>query len=231
MTIKEIIETKDIGEVIEIVSPHTQYRLDRMTHTPNQYSGSVYGHAVHFVDQIVSYFGEPDDVIYDITNQKNYYLGDKSEYNAENFLDDYYDIKLIYGNLRITLKHSQLVVKEQPRFIINATKATVEKYFEDQQERDLKLGLFPKTTENFADEFEGTKAKIYYAEDTSGVQPTVRIEEVETVKLGYQEFYKRFVKQWNGEGEAVVSEFEAKVVLNILTTVKENKVYKKLERE
>lgn len=228
LTIKHIIENEDIGEVMEITTAHTQYRMDYVDFKGPRHAGHVMGHAVHFVDQIVSFYGEPDDVKYDITNQKNYYFGNGESFGEEGIIDDYYNIILIYGNKRIIIKYSQFVAKEQPRWIVNATNATVEKYFIDQQERDLKAGYFPNTKEDFGVDLPNTKATIYKVNGTDLMQASTTTKQIETVYGGYHLFYKKFYNALKNGGELPVTEFEAKVVLNILQTIVDGLQYKKL---
>lgn len=219
LTIKNILDNYDLGRVMEIESNHTHYRVDGADSYGDIYDGSVYGHAVHFIDQIVSIFGEPDDVIADICNQKNYYIGKGYKYLENDAIDDYYDIKLIYGNMRIRVRFSQLIVKEPPRWIINATNATVEKYMIDQQERDLKNGIYLDNI-NFGIDSEYGVTKIY--------KKSGEICEVETTYKHYTEFY-RDAKNYFLTGEnPPVKEQEAYIVLNILETIVNNRKYKKL---
>lgn len=209
LTIKNILQRQDIGKVMEIESNHTHYRPDGADNRGNQYDGSVLGHAVHFIDQIVSLYGEPDSLIYDVCNQKNFYIGE-GLMHSDTVPEDYYDIKLIYGNLRIRVRHSQLIVKHPPRWIINATESTVEKYEIDQQERDLKQGIFFDSPTFGHDTAEGL-CKIYYKD---------RVEEVPAEYLHYTQFYNDF-KDWV-EGKRPnppVEKSEALAVIHILETI------------
>lgn len=170
LDIKLAIDEYDLGPIIEIESNHTQYRTDNLDRVGNIYDGFVYGHAVHFLDQIVSLYGIPDKMQYDYTNQKDYYL------NGSGNLEDYYNITLVYGNMRVRVRYSQLVVKEPPRWIINGLNATALKYQIDNQERDLKQGIFP-TDENFAKDPQEAICKVYYSDgkEVDVIQPQKKI--------------------------------------------------------
>ncbi|MGO1191320.1 Gfo/Idh/MocA family oxidoreductase [Vibrio casei] len=227
LTIKAVLQRKDLGRVMEIESNHTHYRPDGADYSGHQYDGSVYGHAVHFIDQIVSLYGEPDSILYDVTNHKNYYIGagkrfgeyaDDTHSEQNKVPEDYYDIKLIYGNLRVRVRHSQLVVKEPPRWIINATEATVEKYFIDQQERDLKQGIFLDTPSFGQDSPEGI-CTLYFKDHQEVIAANYH---------HYTQFYKN-VKLWiEGNAEAPVSKPEALVVMHILETIVNKQAFKPL---
>lgn len=218
LAFKSIIADPSIGEIMEIESNHTHYRPDGANFTGDIYGGAVYGHAVHFIDQIVCVYGEPDDVLYDVCNQKNYTIGDGKQMQP-GIPEDYYDIKLIYGNLRIRVRFSQLIVKQPPRWIVNATNATAEKYYIDQQERDLKLGIFPSTAD-FGKEFDDGIATIYYLDGNE--------KKIEPDYSGYQQFYNVLYQKLQDHSVKLVEEHEALIVLNILETIVNKEQYKKL---
>lgn len=214
LEIKEILETKNIGKVIEIESSHTQYRLDKLERTGRIYDGSVYGHAVHLVDQIVSLYGEPDKLLADYGNQKDFACGTQSE------VDDYFNIIAVYDNVRVRIRYSQVVVNEPPRWIINATNATVEKYGIDQQERDLKEGWFP-TNKDFGKDRDGQNCKIYYQD---GTVETFELEE----KVYYNQFFKSFKQSIEEDKATPVTKEQALAVINILETIVTQAEYKPL---
>lgn len=217
LEIKYILDNKNIGKVIEIESSHTQYRLDKLERTGRKYDGSVYGHAVHLVDQIVSLLGEPDNIIYDFGNQKDFAAG------TESSVDDYFNIIAIYDNVRVRIRYSQVVVNEPPRWIINGTNATVEKYGIDQQERDLKLGWFP-VNKDFGQDHDQHKCTIYYLDGTT---ENFKLEE----KLYYNQFFLAFKNCIEANTEPPVTKAEALTVINILETIVNKAQYRQLEKK
>jgi predicted dehydrogenase len=58
-------------------------------------------------------------------------------------VDDYFDVKLEYDNLIVTLHASMLVREMGPRYMIHGTKGSYIKYGEDPQEELLKAGAKP----------------------------------------------------------------------------------------
>lgn len=217
LEIKYILANKNIGKIIEIESSHTQYRLDKLERTGRKYDGSVYGHAVHLVDQVVSLFGEPDSLIYDFGNQKDFAVG------TESCVDDYFNIIAIYNNVRIRIRYSQVVVNEPPRWIINATNATVEKYGIDQQERDLKQGWMPDNPD-FGQDRDQNKCTIYYLDGSTEI---LNLEE----KLYYNQFFLAFKNCIETNSEPPVTKTEALTVINILETIVNNEQYQPLKQK
>ncbi|MGB2078197.1 MAG: Gfo/Idh/MocA family oxidoreductase [Vibrio sp.] len=221
LMLKHVLERDDIGEVMEIESNHTHYRTDGVSHQGNQYDGSVYGHAVHFLDQIVSLYGEPDDMVFDLANQKNAFLGTGQEMGFDpqtglGFPEDHYDIKLIYGKLRVRVRFSQLVVKAPPRWIINSTQATFEKYDIDQQERDLKQGIFLDSP-TFGHDLESGRGMLYFQDKS---------EQIPAIYQHYTGFYQAVYQAIKHDKPMPVSQQQALTVMklmeNIVTTKPSN---------
>ncbi len=204
VTFKKVLLEEKIGKPIEIESNHTQYRLDNINLSGTKYDGFAYGHAVHFVDQIVSVFGNPDQIISDIANQRNYYFGEGKKYQEAGTIDDYYDLKLIYDNMRVRIRFSQIIYKNPPRFIINGTKGCYESYEIDQAEAFLKRGIFP-TDQEFNPQL--PEAKIYYQASEEDVSP---------ISSSYAEYYEKLYDYIVNDAEIVVPHQDVITTLAIL---------------
>lgn len=207
------IETNQVGQVAEIISNHTQNRFVSTNQQSNKYNGMVYGHAVHFVDQIISKYGQPENVIYDITNQRDWL------FEGTGNVDDYYHLQLVYKHLRVGINFTAIAAKEPPRFVVYGSHGTIEKYGIDNQEVYLKQGRYLDDAD-FGKIPAGHQTLIY---DMNG---NVR-EHHHQLKF-YDQFYRQLEHAINGQGQLPVSQFEAKVVINILETIVNNRVYKKI---
>lgn len=178
-----------------------------------KYNGMVYGHAVHFIDQIVSLYGQPNKLISDIYNQRDWL------YSGSGDIEDYYHIQMIYDHLRVGVNFNPIAVKAPPRFVIYGSEGTLEKYGIDCQERDLKQGIY-LSNPNFGKDEQGMDAHIYYQDGKT---------EIVKSKLGYyDQFYRNLVNAITSNGQLAVSEFEGKVVINILETIVLGKEYQKI---
>src|SRR5699024_7197288 len=85
-----------------------------------------YAHGTHTVDQVISYFGKPDDIHYDIRQL----LG-------KNRMNDYFDLDFYYNSLKISVKSSYFRIKERPSFAVYGKKGCVIKQTKDRQEEHL----------------------------------------------------------------------------------------------
>ena len=141
LTMKSIIETGLIGEPREFFAHYDRYRPDPRTYglwreeaLPG--SGIFYDLGPHLIDQALMLFGKPTSITADIRKLKSY-----------SKVDDYFDLKLDYGNLIVTLHSSMLVREMGPRYMLHGTKGSFIKSGEDPQEELLKAGVIPTSAD------------------------------------------------------------------------------------
>lgn len=132
LTAKKAIESGKLGDIVEIESHFDYYRPVVESKPGLPQDGAFYGLGVHTLDQIISLFGRPDHVTYDIRSLRN-------RANP----DDTFEAQLFYGNLKAIVKTSHLVKIEYPKFIVHGTKGSFVKYGIDQQETSLKANIMP----------------------------------------------------------------------------------------
>jgi scyllo-inositol 2-dehydrogenase (NADP+) len=121
----------------------------------------------HMVDQALQLFGMPQAIAADIFAQRE---------DAQ--VDDYFDVTLHYGELRVSLRSSSLVASPRPRCSIHGTAASFAKYGLDPQEAQLKAGMPPCDPSFGIDREDGT---LTFADG--------RNEKVPTRRGNYLDFY------------------------------------------
>jgi scyllo-inositol 2-dehydrogenase (NADP+) len=137
LTMKNIIDKKLLGELHEFEAHYDRYRPDPRTYglwreKPLPGSGVLYDLGSHLIDQALQLFGPPQYLVADIRKQKPYSL-----------VDDYFDIRLDYGFLKVLVKSGMLVREMGPRYMLHGTLGSYMKYGEDPQEELLKAGQLP----------------------------------------------------------------------------------------
>jgi predicted dehydrogenase len=198
LTTKKVIESGKLGQIIEIESHFDNYRPVDGGKPGLPQDGVFYGLGVHTMDQIISLFGRPQQVSYDIRHLRN-------KANP----DDTFEAQLFYGDLKAIVKSSHLVKLEYPKFIVHGHKGSFIKYGIDQQETSLKANIMPGEPGFGADSSVGI---LEYVDDAGN---TVREEvAVETGDYGrvYDALYQTLV---NG-CENFVSESDALTNMEIL---------------
>lgn len=198
LTTKKVIESGKLGQIIEIENHFDSYRPVDAGRPGLPQDGVFYGLGVHTMDQIISLFGRPQQVSYDIRHLRN-------KANP----DDTFEAQLFYGDLKAIVKSSHLVKLEYPKFIVHGHKGSFIKYGIDQQETSLKANIMPGEPGFGADSSVGI---LEYVDDAGN---TVREEvAVETGDYGrvYDALYQTLV---NG-CENFVSESDALTNMEIL---------------
>ncbi len=145
LTAQHVIASGKLGPLAEVEMHYDYYRPEIPENT-NGYSKNdsyVYNHACHTVDQVLSYFGLPDEKHYDVRQL----LG-------EGRMNDYFDLDFYYhqsnsaydvmpGGLKVSVKSSYFRVKERPSFVLYGKRGMFVKAEKDKQEADLKKFYLP----------------------------------------------------------------------------------------
>lgn len=134
LTAQKVIESGKLGDVYELEMHFDYYRPETplLTNDFNPYNGFLYGHGCHTIDQVISYFGKPAKINYDVRA-----LLGEGRYN------DYFDLDLFYNNLKVSIKSSYFRIKPRPSFVLYGTKGMFIKESKDRQEEHLKKFYMP----------------------------------------------------------------------------------------
>ena len=134
LTVQKVIESGKLGDLLELEMSFDYFRPEVPTSVDHfsLNSSYLYGHACHTLDQVISYFGRPDDVHYDVRQL----LGPDR-------MNDYFDLDLYYGTLKVSVKSSYFRIKPRPSFVVYGKKGMFEKVTTDRQETDLKHFYMP----------------------------------------------------------------------------------------
>lgn len=132
LTMKKVIESGVLGEIIEVESHFDYYRPEVNTAMPKSQFGAFYGLGVHTLDQMIALFGRPDYIYSDVRHLRN-----------KNIPDDTFEVQLFYGDLKVIVKTSHLIKMDYPKFIVHGKLGSFIKYGIDLQETCLKANHFP----------------------------------------------------------------------------------------
>ena len=176
LTVQKVIESGKLGDLLEL-EMHFDYYRPYIPESVKEFSvinSYLYGHGCHTLDQVISYFGKPDHVHYDVRQL----LG-------EGRMNDYFDLDLYYGNLKVSVKSSYFRVKERPSFIVYGKKGMFIKEKKDKQEEHLKLFYLPEDHEDFGIDLPNEYGTLIYYDDNGKYHE----EKVESVKGDYGYYY------------------------------------------
>ncbi len=203
LTVQKVIESGKLGDLQEIEMSFDYYRpYIPESITSGTYTNSyLYGHGCHTIDQVISYFGNPDHVVYDV----RCLLG-KGRFN------DYFDLDLFYGNLKISVKSSYFRIKSRPSFIVYGRKGMFVKQTKDRQEEHLKLFYMPGN-EDF-----GIDLPEHYGVLTYEENGVYHEEKVVSEKGDYGRVYQAIYDHLINHKEQVVKPEQTLKVMEILET-------------
>lgn len=175
LTVQKVIESGKLGDLLELEMHFDYYRPEvpeNVDHFDPTHS-YLYGHGCHTLDQVISYFGRPDHVHYDVRQL----LG-------EGRMNDYFDLDLYYGTLKVSVKSSYFRIKERPSFIVYGKKGMFVKQTKDRQEEHLKLFYMPDH-EDFGKDTPAHYGVLTYVDD----QGQYHEEKVPSVDGDYARVY------------------------------------------
>jgi scyllo-inositol 2-dehydrogenase (NADP+) len=124
-------------------------------------------------------------------------------------VNDYFDVRLYYPGLRVILKHSYLVMKSGPRFMVHGDEGSFLKYGLDPQEERLTVGILPVTPEFGVEEKE---AWGYLVSD--GELPYDG--QYQSVPGNYMAFYDNLYQALNGGETPAVAPRQARDVIRLI---------------
>ena len=203
LTIKKLIDTKELGELKQFESHFDRYRPEvknRWKEQSGRGGGILNDLGSHLIDQALQLFGPPDSIQSDLEIQR-----DGGEGN------DYFHISMRYSNLRVILHSTSFASSETPRFAIHGTKGSFVKYGLDTQEDSLKQGVAPES--------------IGFGKDSRDGTISVIVNGVETKKMivseigNYANFYNKVKKSILNYSQNPVTPEQALAVIEILERI------------
>ncbi|ENZ5656314.1 Gfo/Idh/MocA family oxidoreductase [Enterococcus hirae] len=204
LTVQKVLESGKLGDILEI-EMHYDYFRPEVPESATEFStvnSYLYGHACHTVDQVISYFGEPDDIHYDVRQL----LGTGR-------MNDYFDLDFYYGTMKISVKSSYFRIKERPSFVVYGKKGMFVKQTKDRQEEHLKLFYFPDH-QDFGIDLPEHYGTLTYMDQNGYYHEEKVISEVGDYSRVYEGVYETLI---NG-AEKIVKDEETLLQMNILET-------------
>lgn len=204
LTVQKVIESGKLGDLLEIEMHFDYYRpeVPERIQKAEFYQSYLYGHGCHTIDQVISYFGIPDDIKYDV----RCLLG-KGRYN------DYFDLDLYYGTLKVSVKSSYFRIVSRPSFVVYGKKGMFTKATKDRQEEHLKLFYMPTNSDFGLDLPEHYGTLIYMDDDH-----VYHEEKVPSLKGDYGRIYDGIYETIVNHQPKVVKDEETLCLMKILET-------------
>jgi len=204
LTVKQVIENGYLGRLVDLEVHMDHYRPNDGIFEGPAIDGSLYGHGVHLVDQVVSLFGAPKSAMYDL----------RATRILEATLDDQIEVNMFYKNaLKATIQTTELATIQYPKWQLRGTDGTFIKYDVDEQENDLKAGIMPGTV-GFGLDTPQNYGKLVYFNQSGD-----RIEKMVPSVLGdYGRIYDSVFDTLVNGAPKLVSDEQMLTVMKLLST-------------
>ena len=207
LALKEVLAGGKVGTPVRLEGHYDYFK----TNGWYDHLGTLYNLGVHTIDQIISLWGMPDRVRYDVRSIHHPGVG-----------DDYFDIDFFYGNCKATVSTQMCVQIDHPRFTLHGTNGsfTLPPVLHNSGKKKV-VGRHQISTAPAPEERWGT---LVYRND-AGEQVTER------VPVGcayYERVYDNLVAAIETGAEKVIRDEEVVRVLEILEeATEEAKSWKK----
>jgi scyllo-inositol 2-dehydrogenase (NADP+) len=172
LTLQSVLPS--LGELFLLEANWDRFRpevRERWREQPGPGAGLLTDLGPHMIDEMLQLFGMPEAISADILAQR-----------PGATVDDYFDLRLDYGSLRVCLRASSLVARPRPRFAAHGMGGSFVKRGLDPQEAQLKAGLDPRDPRFGVEERSGTLTL-----------PDGRVEHVPGERGRYLDFYNAVV--------------------------------------
>ncbi|WP_321387653.1 Gfo/Idh/MocA family oxidoreductase [uncultured Enterococcus sp.] len=193
LTVQKVIESGVLGDILE-VEMHYDYFRPEVPEGVQEFSKEtsyLYGHGCHTIDQVLSYFGSPDSIHYDVRQL----LG-------KGRMNDYFDLDLYYGTMKVSVKSSYFRLKERPSFVVYGKKGVFTKQTKDRQEEHLKMFYMPEN-EDFGIDLPEHYGVLTYIDEEGKYHEEKVISEVGDYSRVYDGLYETII---NGKEKLVKDE-------------------------
>lgn len=215
LTIRKLLKSELIGDIqyfevhFDRFSPERKRAAWRDEVIPG--SGILYDLGSHLIDQALCLFGRPDGLKADIQLQRP---GSK--------VDDFFQLELIYPELKAIVTAGMLVENPDLRYVINGSKGSYVKYGIDPQEAALKNGFMPNWEEWGKETFENWGIATFV---NSGLWFDGSIE---TEAGNYMAFYENIYNVLGQNAEIAIKPEEARDVIRIIELAIESNAKKEM---
>ncbi|MEF3329684.1 oxidoreductase [Oceanobacillus oncorhynchi] len=193
LTVQKVIEEGKLGDLLEVEMHYDYYRPEvpesADSFDPN--ASFLYGHGCHTLDQVISYFGKPDNIHYDV-----------KQLLGQGRMNDYFDLDLYYGGLKVSVKSSYFRLKERPSFVVHGKKGCFIKETKDRQEEHLKLFYMPDNEDFGIDTLRHYGVLTYVDEEGTVHEETVKSVDGDYGRV-YDDVYEAVI---NGQDKTITDE-------------------------
>jgi scyllo-inositol 2-dehydrogenase (NADP+) len=204
LTVRRILREGQLGRIVEYEAHWDRYRnaVQSGTWKEERVTGAelLYNLGSHMIDQALVLFGMPREVTAHLHSVR-----------PSGRVNDWFDVRLHYPDLLVSLKASYLVREPGPRYLIHGESGSFVKYGIDPQEQALIGGTAPTSPDW------GAEGGEWWGVLHTELGGTVVRQKVETERGRYQSFYDSVRDAIMSGRECAVTPEEALNVIRVIT--------------
>lgn len=182
LTVQKVIASGKLGDLYEMELCFDYFRPEIPEEMTAFDPGCtfLFGHGCHTIDQVISYFGIPEQVSYDVRQ----ILGSGR-------MNDYFDVDLFFriGTLKVKVAGSYFRAVKRPSFTVYGTRDAFIKRTTDQQETHMKHFYMPGQPGFGVDDPDEYGVLTWYGED-GGYHEEKMVSEVGDYGRYYDALYE-----------------------------------------
>lgn len=203
LTVKKVVESSILGEIVDYEA-HADRFSNKLRSKPWKEKASkgvdlMYDIGSHMIDAALNLFGKPNEIYCDMRIQR-----DGSE------VYDNFELILYYEKLKAVLKAGMIVKETQPAFTVHGKNGSFTKYSFNVEERNSIMSL---NTINLLNPYE---PREFWGKLNILCNGLNIYGNVETLNGSYMDFYENIYNVLKGDGNLIVSPYEARDVVKIM---------------
>ena len=195
LALKDVVESGKCGKIVEVES-HYDYFRPKI----KDFVGYLWGLGVHTIDQVISLFGIPEHVVYDV----------RSVYFPHS-ADDYFDLDFFYGDFKVVIKTCYAVKIKYPKFLLHGLNGSYIQYDAATHNSDKK-----KISEPFEADFTPVPREKWGTMTYMGENGAEVSEKVPMAFTDYARLYDGLYDAIKNDDEKPVKDEETIAVLEII---------------
>jgi scyllo-inositol 2-dehydrogenase (NADP+) len=202
LTLQHILKQGILGRIVEYEAHFDRYRnyiVDNWKENPDIGTENIFNLGSHLIDQALVLFGKPNSIFADIRAQRE---------NAK--VNDAFDLRLYYKDMRVLLKSTYLAKEAGPAYCVHGTEGSYIKYSADPQEEMLKAGRYPDEP-GWGKEESTAWGIINYQQAGNSIR-----EKIETIPGNYLSYYNSIYEHLVHNVPLAVSSNQANDVIRII---------------
>lgn len=207
MTVQKILKEGFIGKAHTYEANYDRYKpalhTKKWKEEEQPGSGVMFDLGSHLIDQAIYLFGTPKEVSGEVYAQRE---GSQ--------IDDAFDLKLIFEDIRVYIKSSLLVKEERPRYIVHGSAGSFYKSGIDLQEDHLKQGFLPGQA-GFGEESSRYDGDL--TSNFSGLEVTAKIK---TLTGNWLYLYDNLAQAITEKAELIIKPEQVAEQIKIIESVK-----------